>query len=90
MYDRQPQQTVSEVRHSLTKPAEPWCCKFGFVDVPCKSIIIVGKSAMPEDALMELVLEAGAEDMSAEGDEYEITTPLEGFENVRTALEKQA
>jgi len=35
-------------------------------------------------------LEAGAEDMAVDGDEYEITTPLESFENVRTALEKGA
>ena len=37
---------------------------------------------------MEIVLEAGAEDMVLDGEEFEITTPLEGFENVRAALEK--
>jgi transcriptional/translational regulatory protein YebC/TACO1 len=43
---------------------------------------------MEEDALMEIVLEAGAEDMVVDGDEYEITSPIDKFEDVRTALEK--
>ena len=37
---------------------------------------------------MELVLSAGAEDMSAEGEKYEVITPLHDFEAVRQALEK--
>jgi len=81
--------TVSEVRHGLTKAggnlgaanSVSWMFK-------AKGIIVVPKSAMPEDPLMELVLEVGGDDMSVEGDEYEITTPLEAFENVRAALEK--
>lgn len=37
---------------------------------------------------MEAALEAGAEDMAAYGEEYEISTDIESFENVRAALEK--
>jgi transcriptional/translational regulatory protein YebC/TACO1 len=37
---------------------------------------------------MELALEAGAEDMQLDGDEYEITTTPDLFEEVRTALDK--
>ena len=37
---------------------------------------------------MEVVLEAGAEDMRLDGSEYEIITAPDVFEDVRTALEK--
>jgi YebC/PmpR family DNA-binding regulatory protein len=81
--------TVAEVRHGLTKyggnlgqsNSVAWMFK-------SKGVVRVAQNAMPEDALMELVLEAGAEDMQLDGDEFEITTPVEAFENVRTALEK--
>ncbi|HEX7511711.1 MAG TPA: YebC/PmpR family DNA-binding transcriptional regulator [Chitinivibrionales bacterium] len=83
--------TVSEVRHAMTKGggnlgaanSVSWMFK-------AKGVIRVPTTAKEEDLLMEVVLEAGAEDMAVDGDEYEITTPLEGFENVRTALEKGA
>jgi YebC/PmpR family DNA-binding regulatory protein len=78
---------VGEVRHLLTKyggnlgqtNSVAWMFKtFG--------IITVAKEAMAEDALMELVLEAGADDMTLEGGEYEITTTVEAFDAVREAL----
>lgn len=81
--------TVSEVRHALTKHggnlgqsnSVAWMFK-------SKGIIRVAKDAMTEDALMEVVLEAGAEDMSLDGEEFEIVTAMEAFEDVRAALEK--
>lgn len=81
--------TVAEVRHMLTKHggnlgqnnSVSWMFK-------SKGIIRVPKAAMAEDALMEVVLEAGAEDMTVETDEYEITTQPDAFEAVRHALEK--
>lgn len=82
--------TVSEVRHALTKfggnlgqtNSVAWMFK-------TKGIIRVAQNAMPEDALMELVLEAGADDMELDGEEYEILTSPETFEDVRTALEQK-
>jgi len=82
--------TVSEVRHALTKfggnlgqtNSVAWMFK-------TKGIIRVAQNAMPEDALMELVLEAGADDMELDGEEFEILTALDTFENVRTALEQK-
>ncbi|KMQ53060.1 hypothetical protein CHISP_0281 [Chitinispirillum alkaliphilum] len=79
--------TVAEVRHALSKSggnlgqsnSVAWMFK-------AKGIIRVSKDAMDEDALMELVLEAGAEDMSLDGDEYEISTTSEAFDDVRDAL----
>jgi YebC/PmpR family DNA-binding regulatory protein len=81
--------TVAEVRHVLTK----YGGNLGQTNsvarmFKSKGVIMVPKAAMPEDALMELVLEAGAEDMALQGDEYEITTSFESFETVRHALEK--
>jgi len=51
-----------------------------------RGVIAVKTSAVPEDALMELVLEAGADDLSTFSDTYEILTSVESFEAVRKAL----
>jgi YebC/PmpR family DNA-binding regulatory protein len=81
--------TVAEVRHILTKHggnlgqtnSVSWMFK-------SKGIILVPKEGMTEDRLMEIALEAGADDLSSEGEEFEITTSFEAFEPVRQALEK--
>lgn len=53
-----------------------------------KGQIVVAKSAIDEDALMTLVLDAGAEDVASEGDHWLVTTEPSAFIPVRTALEK--
>jgi YebC/PmpR family DNA-binding regulatory protein len=81
--------TVSEVRHALsrhggnlgTTNSVAWMFK-------SKGVFRVDKNAMSEDSLMEVVLEAGADDMSLDGEEFEILTPMDKFEEVRVALEK--
>jgi YebC/PmpR family DNA-binding regulatory protein len=81
--------TIAEVRHAFTKAggnlgagnSVNWMFK-------SKGIIRVAKNAADEDTLMELVLEAGAEDMELDGDAHEITCEPGAFENVRAALEK--
>jgi YebC/PmpR family DNA-binding regulatory protein len=51
-------------------------------------LITVEKSKAQEDTLMDLVLEAGAEDLTADDpDLFEITTPPAAFEKVKKALE---
>jgi len=81
--------TVSEVRHAMTKAGGNLAAvnsvayQFrtrGFIEVP--------KSAANEDKLMEVALEAGADDMSAQGDSFEITTAPDAFDSVRKAIEK--
>jgi YebC/PmpR family DNA-binding regulatory protein len=80
--------TVAEVRHLLTKHGGNLGQTNSVARMfKSKGIIMVPKAAMSEDALMELALEAGAEDMTLQGDEYEITTGFESFESVRRALE---
>lgn len=81
--------TVSEVRHVLTK----YGGNLGTTNSVARmfkstGLIRVAKDAMAEDQLMEIVLEAGAEDMELDGEEYEILTPPDSFENVKTAIEK--
>jgi YebC/PmpR family DNA-binding regulatory protein len=52
--------------------------------------IIVEKSAAEEDKLMEIVLEAGADDLIADDNGYEILTQPNAYQGVMTALENAA
>jgi YebC/PmpR family DNA-binding regulatory protein len=52
-----------------------------------KGTLSVRKGALSEDALTELVLEAGAEDLQDDGDTWLITCPPEQFDAVKTFLE---
>ncbi len=52
-------------------------------------VIEVEQSKIGEDELLELALESGASDMTREGDMFEITTPPDAFETVRSAIEKR-
>ncbi|MGB9678232.1 MAG: YebC/PmpR family DNA-binding transcriptional regulator [Candidatus Ratteibacteria bacterium] len=53
-----------------------------------KGLLTVKKENVEEDKLMDIVIEAGAEDMKSEKDTYEITTSVENFENVKKVLEE--
>jgi YebC/PmpR family DNA-binding regulatory protein len=80
--------TVSEIRHILERHngnlgasnSVAWMFNR-------KGSITVAKANHDEDALMEIILEAGAEDMTTEEGAYEITTTAESFGAVRDALE---
>src|SRR3989338_1381224 len=52
-----------------------------------KGFITVDKSAVDEDKLMSLALDAGAEDFKVEEDDYEITTDPKDFETVKKSLD---
>ena len=53
-----------------------------------KGYILVDKTKIEEDKLMEIVLDAGAEDMKSEGSNYEITTAPADIEKVKEVLKK--
>ena len=53
-----------------------------------RGMILVDKGAVGEEALMEIVLDAGAEDLRASGEQWEIVTPPESLVAVRQALEE--
>jgi YebC/PmpR family DNA-binding regulatory protein len=80
--------TVAEVRHVLTKAGG----SLGTTNsvnwmFTSQGILRVPQDKAQEDSLMEIALEAGAEDMVADDGEFEITTSPEAFEDVRAALE---
>ena len=53
-----------------------------------KGVIVIAKDAIGEDDLMNLALEAGAEDVRTEGEAYEvITAPDATFDAVKKAIE---
>ncbi len=80
--------TVAELRHLLDrnngKLAEAGSVAWMFQK---KGGIEVPKSAIGEEDLLNIILEAGADDMSVEDDYYDITTSFEAFEPVKKAIE---
>jgi YebC/PmpR family DNA-binding regulatory protein len=54
-----------------------------------RGVILVEKSAVGEEALMEIVLDAGADDVNSEGDSFEVLTPPATLEAVKEALAKK-
>lgn len=52
-----------------------------------KGYFVVSKNAIDEDKLMDVVLEAGAEDLITEEENYEIKSSPADFEKVKKALE---
>ena len=79
--------TVAEVRHLLNKHGgslgENGSVAWMF---DRKGIITLPKQGKTEDDIMEIALDAGAEDIQTEEDFFEVTTDLETFEAVRKAL----
>ncbi|MBN1256130.1 MAG: YebC/PmpR family DNA-binding transcriptional regulator [Planctomycetes bacterium] len=52
-----------------------------------KGVITIKADTVAEDALLEIVLEAGAEDLSTEGEFYQVTTEPDALMEVNAALE---
>ena len=80
--------TVAEIRHAFTKHGgnlgETGCVNWMFEK---KGLILVEQDKADEDDLMELALEAGADDMAQEEGNYEVTTSPAAFEAVKAAIE---
>jgi transcriptional/translational regulatory protein YebC/TACO1 len=51
-----------------------------------KGVIVIAKDAANEDKLTEIVLEAGADDLTDEGDTWEVLTSPKDFDAVMAAL----
>jgi YebC/PmpR family DNA-binding regulatory protein len=82
--------TVAEVRHLFAKHGgnlgENGCVAWMF---DRKGFLTVDVTQIEEDDLLEIVLEAGGDDLKVEGDSYEIYAAPEAFEDVRSALEER-
>jgi YebC/PmpR family DNA-binding regulatory protein len=81
--------TVSEIRHAFSKNGgnlgEQGSVSWMFER---KSQIIIEKENATEDQLMELALEAGADDVKDDGDSWEILSAPEAHATVLEALQK--
>lgn len=79
--------SVSELRHIFSKNGgnigESGCVAWMFGR---KGYLVVEKSKASEDDLLDIILEAGAEDLREDGSNYEIFTPPDKYEAVVEAL----
>lgn len=83
--------TVAEIRHTFGKfggnLGENGCVAWMFDNT---GIITVETSVCDEDTLMEIIIDAGASDMTKQGDVFEILTPPADLEQVKSAIEAKS
>ncbi len=82
--------TVGEVRHAFTRCGgalgETNCVSWMFTK---KGLFAVKKEAISEEEILEIALEAGANDVTAEDDLWEVVCDAEAYGKVKTALESR-
>jgi YebC/PmpR family DNA-binding regulatory protein len=82
--------TVADVRHFFAKSngnlGENGCVAWMFEK---KGQILVDKEHISEEDLMDKALEAGAEDVIEDENEYQVLTAIDDFNDVRDGLEEQ-
>lgn len=82
--------TVAEIRHIFSKHGgnlgENGCVAWMFDK---KGSILFEKKTVGEDALLEVALEAGADDVRDQESEWEVITEPAAFEGVRKAIENK-
>lgn len=80
--------TVADIRHIFSKNAgnlgENGCVGWMFDK---KGYLVVEKKVTDEDTLMEVALEAGAEDVREDGGNYEVICDPTDFEQVKAEIE---
>lgn len=82
--------TVAEIRHVLAKwggnlgsnGSVSWIFKQ-------KGVITIELNATTEAALMDVALDAGAEDITSDTGSFEVVTPPDALEDVKAAIEKK-
>ena len=80
---------AAEIRHIFTKHGSSFAGQGSVTrGFERKGQIIVDATTTDEDALMDIVLEAGADDMQRDDDQFEILTDPSTFADVTEALEK--
>ena len=84
--------TVADVRSTFQRHGgslgESGCVSWMFARKGVIAVEVGAPGPLDEDRLMEVALEAGADDVQEHGDSFEVTTSPESFEKVREALEK--
>ncbi len=80
--------TVADIRYIFSKAGgnmgESGCVAYMFDK---KGYLVVEQSATDEDTLMEAALDAGAEDVREDGDNFEVISEPGDFEAVQAAIE---
>lgn len=80
--------TVADVKHLFERYGgslgEPGCVAYMFEK---KGLIVIEKDKVDEEELLDLVLEAGAEDVKEEETEFNIITDASDFESVKKAVD---
>jgi len=80
--------TVADIRHIFSKNGgslgENGCVSWMFSK---KGYLNIDKQAVNEDTLMEIAIDAGAEDVREDDGNYEILTAPEDFESVKKAID---
>jgi len=79
---------VADIRHIFAKRGgnmgENGCVAWMFDK---KGYLSIAKSSVTEERLMELALEAGAEDVREDGESFEVVTAPEDFDQVKAAID---
>ena len=79
---------VADIKHIFERSGgnlgEPGCVAWMFEK---KGLIVVEKQGVDEEQLLDLALEAGAEDVKEEGNDFEVITDTSDFEAVKQAIE---
>lgn len=80
--------TAADIRHLFAKHGgnlgEAGCVAWMFDK---KGLFLIDKTAVSEEDLMLAALDAGAEDIKSDGDQYEVITAPDDWEKVRAALD---
>ncbi|MFQ5645504.1 MAG: YebC/PmpR family DNA-binding transcriptional regulator [bacterium] len=79
--------TLPEIRHIFSKQggnlAETGCVSWIFEH---KGLLVIDGSSTDEESLMEIVLEAGGEELEQNGNDFEVQCSPGDFESVKNAL----
>ncbi|MBW2608952.1 MAG: YebC/PmpR family DNA-binding transcriptional regulator [Deltaproteobacteria bacterium] len=80
--------TVADIKYIFDRHGgnlgEPGCVAWMFEN---KGMIVCEKNKIDEEMLLDLALEAGAEDVKEEGSEFEVIMPPSDFEAVKKAFD---
>jgi YebC/PmpR family DNA-binding regulatory protein len=80
--------TTAEIRHTLSRlngnMGEAGCVSWMFSK---KGYMSFDKNTVDEDKIMELALEAGAEDVTTDENEIEVITDIQNFEDVKKVFD---
>ena len=82
---------VADIRHIITKAGgnlgTSGCVAWMFEK---KGYIVIEGHAVDEDTLMEIAIDAGAEDVREDDSNYEIITAVQDFETVKSAIDNMS